>query len=125
VPTAEPGPHSFNKIFSITTSIILDFMYNIMNLKRLYIAHMEGVPLYKLKSGERYKYVDDKRATEDCVYTFVKHCEYEFPKAWRLGRRNIVSYQYKVSIPDSFGHQVVFVDETALVQPLDFNKESY
>lgn len=89
-----------------------------MDLRKLAIVHREAVPLYSLPNGARYRYTDHR--TDGCSYTFVKHSEYEFPAHFRLNKKNIVTYQYKVTIPDSRGHQVIFVDETSIVQLLDF-----
>ena len=93
-------------------------MYTYMDIKKLAMVHEGAKPLYYLNTGARYKYVDSYNNDE--THTFIKHSEYEFPAHFRLNKKNMVTYQYKVSIPDSHGHQVVFVDDTAIVKVLEF-----
>ncbi len=81
------------------------------------MMHDGGVPLYTLTNGTRYRHRD---FYHNEVYTFVKHAEYEFPAHFVLRKKNHVVYQYKVAIPDSSGHQVVFVEETTIVIVLKF-----
>lgn len=87
-----------------------------MDISKLAMVLQGSVPLYSLINGTRYRYID--KYHQD-VYTFVKHAEYEFPAHFLLKKHSVV-YQYKVAIPDSSAHHVIFVDETAIVTVLEF-----
>jgi hypothetical protein len=90
---------------------------SIMDIRKLAIMHKGGIPLYSLHNGERYQHFDFYHGE---TYTFIKHAEYQFPAHYVLRNKNQVVYQYKVSIPDSSGHQVIFVEETTIVIVLKF-----
>ena len=88
-----------------------------MDLKRLHLANNKGIPLYNLPYGQVYKYTDYR--TDGNSYTFAKHVEHVFPQQFKMIKKNCVTYQYKVGIPESLSHQVIFVDEVSLVEPID------
>jgi hypothetical protein len=95
-----------------------DNIINYMDIRKLAMVQDGAVPLYTLDNGTRYKYVNF--FANDDTYTFVKHAEYEFPPEFRLVKKNVTTYLYKVAIPESLGYQVIFVDETAIVKVLEF-----
>lgn len=80
------------------------------------MMHDGGVPLYTLTNGTRFRHID---FYHNETFTFVKHSDYQFPAHFILKRHAII-YQYKVAIPGSAGHRVVFVDETSMVSVLEF-----
>jgi len=89
-----------------------------MNIANLAIANEGGVPLYSLPNGTRFKYIDTYYKES---YTLVKHSEYEFPAHFLLRRTsNVLVYQYKIAIPESFAHQVIFIEDSSIVKVLEF-----
>lgn len=88
-----------------------------MDIKKLYMAQEGAKPLYTLCNGTRYKYLNSHENEE---YTFVKHCEFEFPAHFILKNKAVKIYSYNVALPDSEAYKVIFVDETSIVKVLDF-----